>query len=802
MSTSAVPNGLLSVAEALIASGLSVIPVLTTKAPAGNLLPLDTKGEATWLPFQKRVPTAGELHNWFGPAAGVGIVGGSVSGGLTILDFDIRDGICLFDAFSEEVEGLLPGLMARFPVVRSQSGGKHLYFRCTECGGSIPQAKTKTKQSWIDCKAQGGYCVAPRSPGYQTLAGSVLNIPTITPEERALLLTVARSFDASPPPEAHDPDSLPGAAYNVRASLDDMQALLTEAGWGVVKSRHDGTRTLRRPGKSDGQSATLGQGGHKTLYVFSSSAAPFEENGHYTPFALYAYLKHSGNFSAAATQLAREGYGGKSAQAKASPLKLVEPLEQAPPSESAAPDGNGNDPAVRRYEHTDLGNGERFADTYRGQLTFARYGQDTGSWREWEGTRWLASAQDELVARAGQLTKNLAQEGLTAWDTDEGKALLKHAIKSQSEGRLIAMVNMAKNSLGSYAHEYDVDPWLLNCPNGTLDLSSGRLRTHTPTDLISKTTNVAYDPTALCPTWDAFLEQIMPDAEVRAFLQLAAGYSLTGSTREQCLFFCHGTGKNGKSTFLNALRHITGDYATTTRTETFMVKKTDGGASSDVADLLGARIVTASEPDEGKRIAESLLKEMTGQDALKARFLYKEFFNFTPSFKIWFMANHKPTIRGTDDGIWRRIRLIPFTVQIPPASMDKKLPEKLQAEAQGILRWAAEGCALWLESGLTVPAAIEQATTGYRREMDVLASFLEERCETDSTEKAIKANVYAVYRSWAKDAEEYLMSHSMFSRRMIERGFEEVRDQHARYWMGLRLRVERKAPPDFGDDGF
>jgi len=314
------------------------------------------------------------------------------------------------------------------------------------------------------------------------------------------------------------------------------------------------------------------------------------------------------------------------------------------------------------------------------------------------------------------------------------------------------MANLAKHELGTYAEHYDADPWLLNCANGTLDLRTGALRPHDPADRLTKVAGAAYDPAASCPGFDAFLLRVQPDAGMRTFIQRAIGYTLTGNTREQCLFFAYGLGSNGKSTLLTVLQTILGEYGIGAKPETFMVKKDDGGANNDVAALMGARGVIAGELEDGKRFAESALKAMTGTDMLTARFLHKEFFDFKPAFKLWLQGNHKPTIRGTDEGIWRRVRLVPFTQTITDDEKDRTIDDRLLA---------------------------------------VLAAFLEDCCTVGGGLRCTRKALYDAYRQWARDGEEYLMSSSLFGRRMAERGFDGPRTAADKVWIGIEAGTDR-----------
>jgi putative DNA primase/helicase len=264
------------------------------------------------------------------------------------------------------------------------------------------------------------------------------------------------------------------------------------------------------------------------------------------------------------------------------------------------------------------------------------------------------------------------------------------------------------------------------------------------------------------------------------------GYSLTGDTREQVLFLLHGSGANGKSTFLEVIQALLGEYALQTPAET-LVQKQGEGIPNDVARLKGARFVAASETEEGKRLAEGMVKKMTGGDVLTARFLHQEYFEFKPEFKLFLATNHKPLIRGTDHAIWRRIRLIPFQVQIPDAEKDKALPEKLKAERSGILTWALEGCRSWQQEGLSTPAEVLQATEAYRDEMDILKDFLESCCIEKAEAEAKVSDLYAAYVAWCEANGERPLTQRAFGMKLSERGLGQRRTKVARYWVGIGL---------------
>jgi putative DNA primase/helicase len=308
-------------------------------------------------------------------------------------------------------------------------------------------------------------------------------------------------------------------------------------------------------------------------------------------------------------------------------------------------------------------------------------------------------------------------------------------------------------------------------------------------DMMSRSTHVSYNKGALCPLWDSFLQRIMPDPEARAYLQRAVGYSLTGSTREQCLFFCWGSGLNGKSVFLDVVLAMLGDYGASARIETFMQRR-PGDIPNDLARLAGARFVTVSETSEGARLNESLIKDVTSGDTICARFLHREFFDFKPQFKLWIRGNHKPQIRGTDEGIWRRIHLIPFLVKIPKEEQDKDLVEKLKGELPGILNWALEGCAAWQAQGLNPPLLVTEATRNYREELDVVGRFLEECCDISKMAETRASDLYKAYTSWCEESREHAASQRTFGEALTEKGFE--RRLSAGVWYrGLALRQGR-----------
>jgi len=336
--------------------------------------------------------------------------------------------------------------------------------------------------------------------------------------------------------------------------------------------------------------------------------------------------------------------------------------------------------------------------------------------------------------------------------------------------------------------DLDADPWLLNTLNGTVDLQTGALRKHRREDQITRLCPVPYEREAPAPVWNGFLERVLPDPEVRTFVQRAMGYTATGVTSEEVFFLPYGSGRNGKSKFLAAIEHVLGTYAKSTRPETFLSKKSDL-IPNDVAALAGARYVPTREAAEGRKLDIALIKQLTGGDTMEARFLGKEFFRFTPILKLWFAVNHKPNIQDMSVSIWERVLLIPFTVFIPPQERDRQLDRKLRAEAPGILAWLVRGCLEWRANGLKPPAAVRAATEEYREEMDPLAGFLADACFMAPEVRAKSALLYQQYQAWAEANGEPPLSNRQFGRRLSDCGLQPIRFVGGtRGWQGIALR--------------
>ena len=714
------------------------------KHPIGRLAPrgvLDaTVDEAT-------------IHFWWrqSPNANIGMPTGHASG-IVVLDVDVRGQGRESLTVLEAANGPLP------PSWRAitGSGGAHILFACPL--ETIPNRVGF--QPGLDVRGDGGYIVAP---GSVHASGGVYE------------------WDSSAHPDDGPLAPLPDWLRELLDGKETFHEPLDTASTlsGVPEGLRD--RTLFRLAAKLRRSGVPMDMAEKLLLEAAAHCVP--------PFdARQALAK------------VRSAYGRY--EPDNSPELIIGPRAALPEVDDAGP---------IECNETDIGNGKRLV-YWHGQNI--RYVHQWGGWLIWDGERWkrdqcgavYAMAKDaaqriftheahtlgKLAANANEKPNQTEQDKARAGRASAAyKSRLSWAHKSEARSHIEAMMVMAQSEPGLPVapEELDTHAFLLNCPNGTLDLQSGELLVHTRAHLITKSTGVAFEPGAESPTWDRFLFRIMGgDANLSNFLQRAAGYSATGSVGEECMFFLYGAGGNGKSKFLGALQHALGEYAKSVAPELLVEKKGDAGHPTEIADLFGARFTPTIETEDGKRFAESLFKLLTGGDKIKARRMREDFWQFDPTHKFWLAANHKPVIRGTDTGIWRRIHLVPFEVTIPPAERDQQLAEKLRGEAPGVLAWIVRGCMAWQRQGLTVPEKVTSATQDYRSEMDTLKPWTEECCELANGAQASARDLYASYSSWAITNGERVLSASVFGKQLNERGFGSYRAKHGIVRLGIHMR--------------
>ncbi len=442
----------------------------------------------------------------------------------------------------------------------------------------------------------------------------------------------------------------------------------------------------------------------------------------------------------------------------------------------------------QRFNFTDQGNVRRLVRDHFGEIKYVKQ----WGFLIWDGNRWVLDTTGEIERRAKATVANIYIEAANEPDEEKRKLIVKHALKSESLRGMKAIVELAKSEpeIAATTDQFDSDPMLLNVLNGTIGLRTGQLREHRRQDRITKLAPVEYNGEQPTPVFDSFINRIMDNIEdLIGFLQRLIGYALTGDTREEIVAFFWGTGQNGKTKFIETFKFILGDYAKTARAESLMVKK-GNAVPEDIARLAGARLVTASESKKNANLAESLVKEITGGDTITARFLFKNSFEFRPEFTLILYTNYKPLIDCDDDGIWRRIRLIPFTVTIPEKERDKELLTKLIAEASGILHWAVQGCLDWQREGLNEPDEVRIATEEYRNESDILGEFLNDRCVIKKAATVPAQQLYVAYVDWCKENGEHPKTQNSLGRMLTGREeFDRVKVNGYVTYLGIGLKM-------------
>ncbi len=701
------------------------------------------------------------IRRWWAawPDANIGIACGA--SGLVVVDVDAKNGAPGLDTW----QGLLPQIGGQIdtPTVQTPTGGLHFYYAAPP-GVDLSQGNGKLGPG-VDVKGNGGYVVAP---------------PSIHPDTG----TAYQWFDGY---SLDDREILPLPAYFVRV-LQRKQAptstrLENRDVFALARDIVEAGKALQRlaPWRCEEYGAwvdvgmalsELGAAGFELWDKWSQRSAKYDPEVCAAKWATFTPANGDPNKISLGSLInwAREDSGE---------------MEYTPAAPHVTPEN----------DLTELMNARRLVALFGQQL---RYVSEWG-WMAWTGKRWERDTTGAVMRYAKETALSYYQDAAqaaSAGDSDKAKELAQHAKRSQSARAIRAMVELAQSELEVIARpeDFDNDPWVLNCENGTLDLRTGELRPHDPADLLTKLCPVNYDPAATCPTWERFQNEIAAEcAAIVAYKQRMYGYSLTGDVSEQAFFIAYGTGANGKSTEVNTIRAILGpDYAWHIPTESLLTKAHGGGIPNDLARLKGMRFVTAIESDLGRRLAEGLVKQLTGGDPITARYMRAEFFTFDPTHKLILATNHKPEIWGSDHAIWRRIKLIPYTVTIPKARQDKDLPEKLLAEAAGILAWLVRGCLAWQREGLAEPGEVTNATNAYRQEQDVIGEFLADRCIFKPTATVAKGELYEAYVTWCETNKETPLSKRKFGGKITERGdvAEDKSTGGLRVWVGIGLLAE------------
>jgi len=458
------------------------------------------------------------------------------------------------------------------------------------------------------------------------------------------------------------------------------------------------------------------------------------------------------------------------------------------------------------YPLTDLGNAQRLVAWYGGAIKYVPKWKcflikEDGYWHKDEsGTR--------IVTKAMHVARAIGKEAALATTGGLKKELTRWALKSEKARAIQDMAVLAKSMPGILLDHSMVDsnPWLLQCPNALIDLRTLQEAKCDADPYITKCTGVQFDRKAKAPQWEKFLASSIPDPEIRNFLQRLAGYCITGDVSERILVMFWGYGRNGKSLFLRVLQNMLGEYATTTAPSLLMAKTADGHPT-EVAHLHGARLAVTSEVKKNRAFDEEAVKRLTGNDLLTARGMRQDFWSFNPTFKLLVALNHKPRVRDSSDSIWDRIVLVPFTVRVSDAQVDRALLSKLNGELPGILAWAVEGCLAWQKDGLQVPGTVKAVTREYRREEDIVGRFFEDCCMFDGALKVASKDLVSAANAWTKANNFFNLNVKAIVERLLELGCSQKRTSTDRLWQGVGLKMtqagvtkpSRVQPSDVGD---
>lgn len=648
------------------------------------------------------------IRKWWAksPNANIGIE--AKRSHLVIFDIDTKGGVNGWESWRDLKAQIGPGI-ENTVMVATPTGGGHVYYKAN--GQRLPNLGEGELAPGIGVRAVNQYVVAP---------------PSIHPDTGTRY-----EWDAGSAPDECELQIIPEALARliIEAKQKTAPKLSQDNGGGIIKAERNNTLTslagtMRRRGMgADAMYAALSVVNQKQC------SPPLDD---------------------------------------AEVRKIAASVARYEPEAPVSTAQNEADTQDAEYRYTDLGNAEMFARLFSNRV---RYDYRRHRWLLWSGHRWQEDIDNKITRYAVQAVKHRHHVAVDMLEGKERGQATAWAISSENANRIRAMQDTARAliPIATAGNTLDANPMLLGCNNGVVDLRTGELRPGDPADMITMSTALDFDENAECPRWLQFLDEVFQnDAELIAFIQRAVGYSICGDIGEQCLFLCHGGGSNGKSTFLNVLRTIAGDYGTNTAFSTFELRERSS-IPNDIAALVGSRLITASETSEARRLNEARIKAITGGDPVTCRFLHGEYFTYQPTYKVWLAMNHKPTIQGTDNGIWRRIRLIPFNVNFE-AVRDNTLERKLLAEAQGILRWAVEGCLLWQVGGLAAPTAVTEATAKYREESDIIGQFLAEKTLSIRGANTRASELFNAYKEWCKENNENPGTGTAFGNRLAERG--------------------------------
>lgn len=725
----ALREDLLRTALRYAAQGWAVFP-----CRAGDKVPATAHG------FKDATVDAQQIHTWWmaEPDNNIGISCGA--SGLVVIDIDCKNGAPGWDTWRALTATHGPEVALTL-AARTPSGGMHLYYAAN---GQDVKSAANALGAGLDTRARGGYVVAPPSRigelAYTWLDESAELAPF--PAQFAALLskpTAAATGATLTAPDA-------ATHWLGRAIARAAQGTRNETGFWLAAQLRD---------------AGMAQAEAMKVMLDYATQVSLPHNP-YTPDEAIKSLR-----SAYSTP-ARE-------PAKAAPGAMLVPCVQVSAD-------------VTNYtELNDAGNAEILAAMFAQSL---RFDHRRGKWLTWDDTRWHVTDTETEKQRVLSVAEARKRAAAQCPDDKRKEDIFKYARFMGNASLVNNCLSLARSfpALALAGWELNRHEMILPCANGTVDLETGELRASRPDELMTQSTGIEYDPEATAPRWEQFLQEVFAGNEdVIHFVHKAIGYSLTGSNKEQIMFLCHGEGANGKSTMLTVLRALLGEYAANAPFSTFEQKRIGDTATNDLAALSLARLVTSSETSEAQRLNEARIKAVTGDTVITCRFLYQEPFDYRPQFKVWLAMNALPRITGTDNGIWRRIRLIPFDVSFE-ANPDKDLDKKLLAELPGILAWAIRGCLAWQSEGLAPPSEVVKATQQYRNESDTLGRFLEDCTEINPTGTVLVSRLYNAYTAWCKaNDERTVMSLTSFGLQMKRRGVDKTHTKWGWQYLGFSL---------------
>lgn len=803
-------------------AGVSVVPILPngTKKPA-----------IKWAPYQAEIPTLGQVDQWWGNGRqlGLALICGAVSGGLELLELESRASDI---ASLDKVVGVLDDLGAREIwdylngpggyVEMSPSGGLHYLYRIedhpvpgNEKIASRPARLEELNDQerslltvdptkifprvLVETRGEGGYVVAAPTSGlchptgepWVLVAGRYGQLPTLTWDQRQLLHHSLRQALDFPRPASVAIRIPPGPVVS-RAGVvtpgDDFEAhtdwaeILEPHGW-QLESRHGPERHWTRPGKEvrDGSSATTGRARDRDrLYVFSTSTA-FAPERSYTKFGAWALLNFNGDHSGAARELARLGFGERRNPAEGiiDPESIVETEADRPEKPQ---------PVIQqRYSLDEVGNAARLADRVRDRF---HYVAEEKRVVHWDGRMWTEDYDGALWRKAIDCTEDMDRQGVA--ESDE--YLIKWAKSSRSKAKLSSATEMVRMVTGITRRVSEFNPHrhLLNAQNGVLNLHTGEFVDHDPSYLMTRLLGTAYDPDAKCPAFLKFMTDVLPDEEMRGYVQRALGYSLLGDVDQRAMFLIYGPSGTGKSTLMETMRALFGDYGTTAAAGTFRARGRDSAPTNDLHDLRGKRFVTTSETAESATYDEDTLKRLTGRDRIRTRELYQSNQEWTPECALWLATNHPPKFTSDDDAIWRRAKLIPFLTQFGEAEVPDLARTVLVPEAPGILNWLLAGLADYEARGLDEPEQVRAASMEQRRQADSVARFLDDKAADGVLVEAPGVMIrigelHTIYTEWARTSGERGLGVRRFLNRLtsLRPRVEHVRINEAGFLKGI-----------------